>query len=438
MTDNNGQPTVRYGVADECAKLNLNSLYQLDTGGAASTAAVATAATIAGATGTTQTTNASGMTTTQGTILYNALMNLQNVPNVTMSSSIANSIVDWIDVDENARDGGAESSYYMGLSPGYRCKNAQFSSVEELLFVQGVTPDVLFGTDRNRNGDFGDDGGNAQNTNGGLLPFLTVYSREMNVSSSGTPKIYVNSTPLSTLYSNLTGQAGLSADLASYLIAYQLYTPLTAMPAGKVTLGMSSDLDAAVQTALGASTAPTAKQQITSLYSIIGSYVQVPGSKGQPDTVYPSPIQSITDAQTLFPTLQQQCTTSQSSSLPGRINVNTASQYVLMSIPGFTSTDIQNILAQRPTLDALASADPVFQSTIWLYTLASVTPAKLQVAEQFITASTYIYRVQSIGYFGQSGPQHRVEAVVDTSQLTPRIMYYRDLTELGRAFRDLQ
>jgi hypothetical protein len=50
-----------------------------------------------------------------------------------------------------------------------------------------------------------------------------------------------------------------------------------------------------------------------------------------------------------------------------------------------------------------------------------------------------VYRIQSIGYFEKGGPVARVEAVVDTNPInpglpgSPRILYYRDLTELGRA-----
>jgi type II secretory pathway component PulK len=433
--DSSNQPTQRAGVMDECAKINLNSMWTLDTGGAGSKAALQTLNTNAGSTTATQATTASGATSTQGAILYNALMNFSTVlgtPSATaMSSSIVNSILDWIDVDENARDGGAETSYYQGLSPGYRAKNNLFTSVEELLFVQGVTPDLLFGTDRNRNG-INDE--NASTFDPGWYPYLTVYSLEPNVTPSGTPKTYINnSTNLSTLYQNLIS-AGVNSDIANFLIAYQLYTPSTTAPPANATIGNAGSLSTAIQTALSASTAPTPKQTVPSLYSIIGAYVQVPGSKGQPDTYYPSPILTTSDATTYFPAMQQLCTTYQRTYLPGRINVNTAPQVVLQAIPGLATTDVQNLMAQRPTIDQLGSADPVFQSTIWLYTLANITPAQLVSAEQFITAIPYVYRIQSVGYFSKGGPQSRVEAVVDVSQATPRIMYYRDLTELGRAF----
>ena len=41
--------------------------------------------------------------------------------------------------------------------------------------------------------------------------------------------------------------------------------------------------------------------------------------------------------------------------------------------------------------------------------------------------------MQSIGYFDEGGPMARVEAVIDVNQGKPRVVYYRDLTDLGRS-----
>jgi general secretion pathway protein K len=59
---------------------------------------------------------------------------------------IADSILDWRDEDELHRLSGAESEYYMSLPIPYRAKNAPFDSVDELLLVRGVTPEILYGT----------------------------------------------------------------------------------------------------------------------------------------------------------------------------------------------------------------------------------------------------------------------------------------------------
>jgi len=54
----------------------------------------------------------------------------------------AEAVADWRDADDNEREHGAEGFTYRGLSPGYDCKNGPLESVEELLLVKGITPQV--------------------------------------------------------------------------------------------------------------------------------------------------------------------------------------------------------------------------------------------------------------------------------------------------------
>jgi len=65
--------------------------------------------------------------------------------------SIAPSIIDWIDSDDQItslpfvkhKNLGAESDYYSRLSPSYRCRNAPVETIDELLAVKGFSPEVL-------------------------------------------------------------------------------------------------------------------------------------------------------------------------------------------------------------------------------------------------------------------------------------------------------
>ena len=61
-------------------------------------------------------------------------------------STLVDSILDWIDPDDLHRTNGAENDYYQSLSPPYSVKNGPFDSVEDLLWVKGVTPEIFFGT----------------------------------------------------------------------------------------------------------------------------------------------------------------------------------------------------------------------------------------------------------------------------------------------------
>jgi general secretion pathway protein K len=58
---------------------------------------------------------------------------------------VVDSILDWRDEDDFYRVNGAENDYYQSLKEPYDCKNGNLDSVEELLLVRGVTPDLFYG-----------------------------------------------------------------------------------------------------------------------------------------------------------------------------------------------------------------------------------------------------------------------------------------------------
>ena len=60
-------------------------------------------------------------------------------------SILVDSVMDWRDPDDLHRINGAESDYYRSLSPPYGAKNGPFDTVEELLWVRGVTSSLFFG-----------------------------------------------------------------------------------------------------------------------------------------------------------------------------------------------------------------------------------------------------------------------------------------------------
>ncbi len=87
-----------------------------------------------------------------------------------LRSILVDSIMDWRDSDDLHRINGAESDYYRSLTPPYTAKNGPFDTVEELLWVRGVTPSVFFG----ETGDERAQGNNARRI--GLREIFTVDS----------------------------------------------------------------------------------------------------------------------------------------------------------------------------------------------------------------------------------------------------------------------
>lgn len=418
----------RFGVTDECGKINLNAVMKLDS---------------------------------SGQVLYNMLSQLPN-----MTDDVANSILDWLDADDQPRNNGAETDYYSSLNPPYRAKNGPLDSLEELLLVKGMTPQLLFGNDRNHNGilDPGEDDGSGV-VDLGWSAYLTIYSRELNVDSSGNPRIYVNDQDLDTLYQNLNTAVG--PDLANYIIAYRLYGPVmppstSGSPGGSSSAkatGPSSSPSSSASPSSGAppASAGTAKagtsaaparlsraslgnlrqgqpQSISSLYELINSQVSIPGSTSQAQpTNYPSPLSDPGSLKQLLPLLLDTVTTVKGPELPARVNVNTAPQVVLAALPNLSDSDVQAIVDHRPNPSDTDPPDPIFMTPAWLITEANFSPQKLQALDRYITARSQVYRVQSLGYIA-GGPAARIEAVIDTNAGRPRVIYWRDLTELGKGF----
>jgi type II secretory pathway component PulK len=452
-----GSSAFHYGVTDEGGKINLNALMTIDP---------------------------------SGKILHDMLMGLPN-----MTPDIADAIVDWLDVDNNPRPYGAEDDYYTALSPPYRCKNGPLDSLEELLLVRGVTPELLFGNDQNRNGalDPGEDGGTGI-FDRGWSAYLTIYSREQNYDSQFNPRIYVNSSDVKAVYDELVPAVG--GDLAYYIAAYRLYGPVAnqaqqqaqAAAAAAAQKGQGTDhssnsngsgqssstdkgkhsetdphkTDTSGDTAHSgkkSSTSSTEAPQTTaasygqrddldftrkpaktiaSLYELIGTAVNVPkaqGAQGGGMSHYECPLNDPDTMRQLLPFLVDKATTTPNLELPARININTAPVAVLALLPGMTNPEIlQSILDHRPAPWSNQTPDPAFQTTAWLITEANLPPALVQQLEKYITARSQTYRMQVVGYFDSGSLSARVEAVIDTNGGRPRIVYRRDLSDLRTGF----
>jgi hypothetical protein len=67
-------------------------------------------------------------------------------------------------------------------------------------------------------------------------------------------------------------------------------------------------------------------------------------------------------------------------------------------------------------------------------TQANITADVMKKLDPYITARTQVYSFQVVGHFDRGGPPARVEAVVDTNLGRPRVVYWRNLSDLGRAF----
>lgn len=108
----------------------------------------------------------------------------------TEASTVVDSILDWRDTDDNTGLSGAESDYYMSLSPPYMAKNGPIDDIEELLRIKGVTPEMFYGPS-------GPDGTNLDGAlpSGGTLSTPAnnnLFARNTTTSKTGNNKASMN------------------------------------------------------------------------------------------------------------------------------------------------------------------------------------------------------------------------------------------------------
>ena len=403
----------RFGLEDESSRLNLNTLLAAESSdGAGAEISLA----IDSTTGEVVESGSDGGRT--------LLMHLPG-----MTEDVADAILDWMDEDDDIRELGAEVEFYSGLDPPYAPKNGPLETVEELLLVRGVTPSLLFGADANRNYlvDAHEMSGvemeGVDNSTGdmdrGWSAFLTLHSRENNLNPDGEPRFDLNRDDLEALQTELTG--AFPPEWATFIIAYRQSGAYTGDAVSRGPASGELDLEKKGQ------------QKLTSVLDLVGVRVQVRFKGADQDTLLESPFPDTpSELKAVLPELLDRTAVNAAAQLAGRINVNQASRPVLMTVPGMTDEFADAILAQREL--ELAGADSPQRHETWLLTEGLVPLEEMKKMLPYVCTGGDVYRAQAVGYFDESGPAARIEAVFDASAGTPRLLFWRDLTHLGRGW----
>lgn len=412
---------VRYGLEDESSKLNLNALAQAE----------------------------GDETVTRNRLLF--------IPGMT--EDIADAILDWIDTDNQPRAYGAEVSYYQGLSPAYQPRNGPLQSLSELLQVRGVTPELLYGLDTNRN-FLVETGEQARGMllqldnslgqlNRGWSAYFTVYAAERVLDPTGNPKINVNNPDLRALQSAL--QQAVDAEAANFIIAYRQYGPVegeSAGPGGGGSSAASLTIDLNVE--------PTT--EINSLLDLVGARVSIqenqqsgsgpPEDGGEsgpggapPRTPPPGGSEQTVDSpwqdsagvySSVFLSLLDKLTTTDEPARGGRININLATRPVLLSIPNLTEIQADQILTMR---DMAADRQISLQRhAIWLLANGVVTLEVMKQIDPFVTSGGDVYSAQVVGFFDGQPATSRAQIVFDRTDTTTLLVGWEDLSKLGPGF----
>lgn len=406
-----------------------------------------------------------------------------------MTEEVADAILDWIDDDEILRAYGAESDYYTSLDPPYESRNGALESIDELLQVAGVTADLLYGEDANRNGklDANENDGDANapfdNSDGILQPgwaaFLTVNARELNQRADGTERTYINNGVLDELYDSLAEE--FDEDIAQFVVAFRMSgayvdpdDPAAQAAAAETAESGSSTSDtnidsssdstsrtgdsnqgsgglveaaAEIGNALGGNAQGTvsrggmdlskgAKYDLKSLYELIGAQVEVE-IEGQKQLLQSPWAADPGSMQSYLPTLLDALTVVEGPELSGRINVNQARIEILLGIPDMTE-EIAQAITSSPMIgaegEAIAEQAAMRTNTGWLVSQGIVDLPTMVKLDRFLTGRGHVFRAQIVGFFEEGGGYTRVEATIDSTESPAKVVAVSDLTELGRGY----
>ncbi len=130
------------------------------------------------------------------------------------------------------------------------------------------------------------------------------------------------------------------------------------------------------------------------------------------------------------PTIMDKLTTLDNPILPGRININEAPREILMGIPGFTAEIVDRLIEAREEQND--SENRKFET--WPMVEGILTVDQMRIVAPLLTGGGDVYRAQVVGYYEQGASFARVEAVIDASEATPKVVLYRKLDQHQRGF----
>jgi DNA uptake protein ComE-like DNA-binding protein len=379
-----------------------------------------------------------------------------------MTPDVVDAIIDWRDENDEVEGLGAERDYYSNRSLGYRPRNGNFRSLAELELVAGAWPDNVRGEDWNLNGrlDPNENDGPRSFPNdkpdgkldGGWSQYLTAFSKQSPVSTSGEDKLPLKGSD----EEGLTKRLAISAEQARALIAYGnqpnarpenlLITPLSQLgnagagntgnrtPGG---MGGSGAGGTAGRGTTGGSTGGGARGGTGSV-AVGGTSGGRGGAAGGGATAGgggatsgrssggrstgnagAAAVQDLNPEQ-LRAVLRELTGDDFTKPVPGRMNINTVPEAVLKEVLEIDPRVADAIIARRKSKpEGIASlAD--------LSSMSGINPQVLgQLATQFDVTSS-VYTVTSRGRAASTGAEVEIEAVVDKSKLPATIISYRE------------
>ncbi len=316
------------------------------------------------------------------TATKNQLLELPN-----MLEDVADAIIDWRDNNDSVSGLGVEGEYYETLTYGYRIRNGPFRTLRELLLVRGVTEELFYGEDTNFNGilDYNerdgdesppaDDGDDEMDL--GWFAYLTCYSYDNNTDAEGNARININQGNERQLQSSLE----INASHAKWIVENRNH------------------------------------DSIADLINSNSPEEPGGGSSGNPNA------SEAIDLQT-FAEIADKITVSNNNKTEGKVNINTASEFVLAALLGGGDSATQlaeEIVGYREEqLYGMESIAEIMQ-------FGRVSVDTFKNIADLITTRSDVYTIRCFGTADRArgdGLTLQSETVVDRSSTPYEILYW--------------
>ena len=109
----------------------------------------------------------------------------------------------------------------------------------------------------------------------------------------------------------------------------------------------------------------------------------------------------------------------------GLVNLNTAPKFVLMCLPGLSEGDADTIISAREQTNTQGP------STTLTWARTALGNGKFTTIAPYVTVQSYQYSADIVAVSGDGRAFKRVRVVVDARTQPARIVYHKDLTDLG-------
>jgi DNA uptake protein ComE-like DNA-binding protein len=286
----------------------------------------------------------------------------------TLTDTQIDSLIDWRSTSDTPSPNGAKAGYYQHLKFPYEMRGKEFQTHRELLLVRGFEDRKFFG---DAPGDLAATGPAAQ---------TTVYSYQANRDPAGGNRVNVNSVSAQVLQDR-------------WHFTPQLAQAFVQARSGRTFQNLAALLDVQPQNQNRSNDATD----------------QQPAGGGN------TPVTQIT-----LPWLAEhveEMALNDQHRLPGKINVNTASREVLLTLPGITSELVDQIITQRE------SSSGGFKSLADLLDRHVLGTELFRGIFEKLTVRSDVFSVESTG-MSDGGVQRRVLAVIDRGASPMRILYW--------------